>query len=323
MERKLSKALAMFSLALILTFNIGVVYGASSGESEGTAQVTSAVPTISSPELWDSTETTNKNNTALTVNTEYHVNFTISDANTMADLKNVTIRIWLTTYSTENGTDAERNHYSFTWVESTDTWSSSPSGFINTANCKDPGTGGTSTSYEFTLAFDLSKVANYTASTTDWKISIFVWDDADNGDSEKTLFFGVAFYSEISITDTTHQWSGLLPGDTDKTVDGDGDIDFTVIANSKWDAQAKANQSNLVSGSNTIGVGNITIHKDTLASSVSLTTSWADIGGLTVQDPPTTESSPISTYCTLWLDVPSGTPVGNYVYKLQLQIIQG
>lgn len=324
METKMGRALAIFAILLMLVFNINAVYGESSGESEGTAQVTSAIPSITSPELWDSAETTNKNNTALTVNTEYHANFTISDANTMADLKNVTIRVWETTYSTENASDSEREHYTFTWTESTDTWASTPSGFVVSANCKDPGTGGTETSFEFTLAFDLSKVANYTASTTDWQISIFVWDDADNGGSEKTLRHGVAFYSEISITDTTHQWSGLLPGDTDKTVDGDGDIDFTVIANANWDAQAKGNASVLISeNADEIGIGNITIHKDTLASSVSLTTTYADIGGLTAQSPPTAEGSPIATYCTIWLDVPSGTPVGNYEYKLQLQIIQG
>lgn len=320
---KNAKKLAVLIALFLLAMNANAVYAQSSGESEGTATVTSAAPTFSNLELWNAAEDTNKNNTALSVNTEYHANFTIGDANTLADLDNVTARIWETNYATENGSDAERNHYSITWVESTDTWASSPSGFVVTGNCKDPGTASGSASYEFTMAFDLSKVANYTAANTDWQISLFVWDDSDYADTNKTIMFGVAFYSEISVTDTTHAWSSLLPGDTNQVVDGDGDIDFTVIANDDWDAQAKSNATVLISeNADEINIGNITIHYNTEGSSVALTTSYADIGGMTAQAPPTAEASPVSTYCTIWLDVPNGTPIGSYEYKLQLQIIQ-
>lgn len=310
-------------IATLLMFMLtSTVLAASEDYSEGSATVTSAVPTLSSIELWNQAEDTNVNATALVVNTEYHLNFTVSDANSMADLKNITIRVWNTDYTTENGSNTERNHYSYTWVESTDTWTSYPSGFINAAACADPGTGGGGSSYEFRLAFDTSKVANYTATNTKWQASIFVWDDSDNADNDKTVKFGVASYFEISITDTTHSWSSLTPNTNDNALDGDGDIDFTVIANTFWKAQAKSNASVLISElSDTINIGNITIHKDTLGSSVSLTTSYADVGGLTSQNPPTAEASPVSTLCTLWLDVPNGTPPGTYEYKLYLQVV--
>jgi len=299
------------------------IISVASGDSAGTAQITSASPTLSSPQLWNAAETVDKNNTALTVNTEYHINFTVSETNSLADLNNVTIKIWETTYAVEGDADSERNHYTFTWTESTSSWSSSPSGFVTTANCKDPAAASIATSYTFTCAFDLSKVANHTSSNIAWQIKIISYDDLGNSDTDSSLKFGVAFYSEIAITDTTHTWTGLVPGDIDKTVDGDGDIDFTVIANDEWDANAKSNASNLVSGSNTIGIENLSIHKDTLGSAVALTTSWGDLGGLTTQSPPTAEASPVSTHCTLWLDVPNGTLPGDYVYTLQLQIVQG
>lgn len=320
-KSKMSLAIISMFLLLIMTLNASVVYGDSSGESEGTVTILSANPSMAGPELWDSGEAEDKNDTALTVNTEYHLNFTISDNNTLADLDNVTLRVWDTSSAaTENGTDAEADHYSFTWTESTDTWASSPSGFINTGNCKDPGQASSETEYTFTCAFDLSKTAGYTANTDDWSITIMVWDDSDDFDVERSIVFGVAFYSEISVTDSTHTWGNLNPGDENQTIT-DSPLNFDVIANAAWDVQAQANQSTLVSGSNQIGIGNMTIHKDT-DGDVSLTTSWADIGGLTSQTASTEEASATSTYCTLWLDVPIGTLVGDYKYKLELQVIQ-
>ena len=313
-------ALAIITFSIIATF--GVAYAASEGTSAGTASVSSAVPTITSPELWNMTENGNKNNTALTVNTEYHINFTIADSNTLADLNNVTIRIWLSGTATENGSDTQTNHYSYTWVESTDTWASlTGASYIVAANTTDPGTAYAGTSYEFRLAFKLSRTAAY-ATTPNWKISIFVWDDSSNADDEKTLMGGIAFYSEISITDTTHAWAALTPGGSNNvTVGGDGDIDFTVIANAAWDGETKANAA-LTKGGDTIALTNLRFHKTTLASSAAITTTYQDIGALTNQTATTDEASPTATYETLWLTVPSGTPSGDYTYTLYIQITQ-
>jgi len=298
------------------------VLAATEGTSSGTAHITDVGPSLSSPELWNSGETSNKNNTALTVNTEYHVNFTVADNNGLANLHNITAKMWESGSSSEGGSNAERTHYTFTWVESTDTWASNPSGFITTGNCKDPGTGSSATSYEFTLAFDLSKVATYNSTTTSWKIKIYAYDDSGNSASDSTLVFGVAFYSEISISDTTHGWTSLNPGASDQQINspGDNEIDFTIVANANWKTQTKGSGA-LTSGANTIALSNVKIHKDTLGSSASLTQTYADLGGLTNQSPPTTESG-TATYCTLWITVPNGTPPGDYTYTLYLQIVQ-
>jgi hypothetical protein len=310
---------------MLLCMKIAVlpVLAQSSGTSEGTATVLSTSPSITSPELWNEAEDTDKNSTDLDVNTEYRLNFTVADSNQLGDLDNITIRIYHSVQSTENASNQQIDHYSITWVESTDTWAIAPTGYIDTGDCADPGTGSSSTSYEFRAAFDLSKVANHTSTGGDtWKISIFVWDDSANADSDKTLMFDVAFYAEISITDTTHAWSSLSPSDTDQTVDGDGDVDFTVITNAKFDIQAKGNQSYLQSAAaDQINLGNLTIHYDTLGSSVALTTSWADVGGLTDQSAPTDEGSATATYVTLWLDVPN-VPAGSYEYKLEIQVVE-
>lgn len=301
-----------------------IVSAASEGSSEGTATILSATPAITSPELWNEAEDTDKNSSDLTVNTEYHLNFTIGDSNTLADLKNITIRIWHSSEATENDTDAQIDHYSVTWVESTDTWACLPSGYIDDTDCEDPGTASGLTSFEFRCAFDLSKVANHTTTGSDtWKISIFVWDDSDNADSEKTLMFDVTFYAEISITDTTHAWSNLVPGYTNNVTDGDGDIDITVISNANYDVEAQGNQSALINQyADEIQIGNITLHKDTLGSSIPLTVSWADVVGLTGQTAPTDEASPTAVAFILWLDTPDGTPAGDYEYKLEIRITE-
>lgn len=319
-----SLKIGLQTLAILLCLALAIVqpaFAATEGQSDGTATVNSLSPLISSPELWNSTETGDKNATALTVDTEYHVNFTVADDNALGNLHNVTIIMWESGYSTEGDSDAERDHYTFTWTESTDIWASSPSGFNKTANCKDPGTGSSATSFEFTLAFDLSKVANYTSSNTAWKIKIYAYDDEGNPDSDATLMYGVAFYSEISITDTTHGWSSLDPGDTNIQMDTpDGDLNFTIVANDNWKIQAKGS-GDLTSGSNTIALSNVKIHKDTEGSATSLTTGYLDVDGLTSQSPPISESG-TATYCTLWITVPNGTPPGDYTYTLNLQILQ-
>ena len=317
----------IFTVALLVSLLVSailpVAFADSSGESEGTAEILSATPSFSSPELWNEAEDTDKNHTDLTVNTEYRLNFTIGHASTLTALHNVTIRIWDSGEATENDTNAQIDHYSVTWVESTDTWAVLPAGYIDTGDCEDPGTDSALTSYEFRCAFDLSKVAGHTTTASDtWKISIFVWDDSDNADSEKTLMFDVTFYAEISITDTTHAWSGLSPGDTNEVTD-DGDIDITVISNADFDVEAQGNQSALINQySDEIQIGNITLHKDTEGSSIPLTVSWTDVTGLTGQTAPTDEGSATAVAFILWLDVPNGTPAGDYEYKLEIRITE-
>ena len=86
--------------------------------------------------------------------------------------------------------------------------------------------------------------------------------------------------------------------------------------NANIDLEAKGNASNLVrqGGSETIPLANVKIHEDTLGSAVSLTTSYADIGGLT--DVVAGESIPTFK---LWLTVPDPQVAGTYVYKLYVK----
>jgi hypothetical protein len=322
-EGKMMKKETVVSALIMCMLALALAMPAYAGNtSQGTASVGNAAPTVTNPGLWDSGETSNKNNTALTVYTEYHVNCTVTDNNMLYNLANVTFIIWEDTYADEGSADDNVNHYTFAYLNSSDSWDEiGPDGAGNShlvsGSCSKPADR-SATSGVYKLAWKLHKTGNYTATAT-WKIKIIAYDSATSG-SVQTLVFSVAFYAEVDIpSDTTHGWSGLTPGNTDVqiTSPSDGDIDITVTANAAFDVQAKGS-GDLTSGSNTIGLGNVTIHATTLGSSVPLTTSYADIGGLTSQ----ASGESLDKSFKLWIDVPNGTPDGEYTYTLTVQIEQ-
>lgn len=334
MKNNLKVAITSLATALlILATLLPIVLAADSGTSDGTVTVTSATPTVTNLML-NTTAPANANNTALTVNTEYHLNFTVSDSNAMSDLHNVTIWMWNSGGGASQGdSDSEQNHLRFTWVESTDVWSEYPSAswWDYEANNIDPGTGDSSTSYTFRLAFDLPKVANYSnggAPYDGWSVNVTAYDDSSNQGSATNVQFGVAYYAEISVTDSTHTFSGA-PNSNDNPVSAGGDakIDITVITNDDYHIEVKSENSTIQSAgtpADEFDVGNVTHYiSDTVGSSVSLTTSYADLGGLTDQTAPTEEASAASGTVYLWVDIPDGQAAhSDYEYVLTIKITQ-
>jgi len=304
---------------LVATASVG--YCADTGTSSGTASVGNAAPTVTNSKIWDSTETTNKNNTELTVDTQYRINCTVTDNNQLYDLENVTFIIWEDNAVDEGSSDSNFTHYRFKYINDTDTWDEiGPDGTGNShlisGSCSDPADH-TQTSGTFKLAWKLHKTGNHTG-TNSWKVKIYAYDGSSSG-SQQQIVFGVAYYVEITVDDSSHAWAGLTPGQTDVliTSPADQDIDITVTTNAKFNVQAKGSGA-LTSGPNTIGLGNVTIHKDTLGSSVSLTTNYANIGGLTSQNSGQNQAKSFK----LWIDVPSGTPDGDYTYTLTVKVVE-
>ena len=307
-------------LAVCILFSTGVVFAASSGSSDGSAQVGNTAATLVNPGFYDITDS-DANNTSVDVWTEYYVNCTVTDDNTLNDLENVTYIIWDETYADEGSADSNVNHYTFRYENDTDTWEevgpdAAGDSHLVSGNCSDPADHAV-ISGTFKLAFKLHKTANYTALTTAWKIKTIAYD-SDTSDSNQQLFFGVNFFVELTVDDSSHAWSSLNPGDADILIDtpADGKIDVTVTANAQFDLQVKGSGDLAKTGGGTpIGLGNVTIHEDTLGSSVSLTESYADIGGLTGLSSGESQAHSLK----LWIDVPSGTEHGTYTYALDIQ----
>ena len=128
------------------------------------------------------------------------------------------------------------------------------------------------------------------------------------------------FYSELTVNDASHGWSGLNPGDTNValTSPADGDIDVTVTANAAFNIQVKGSGDLSDGNGHTIPLSNIKVHKNTLASATSLTTSYQNVGGLT--NLAAGENQAYSFM--LWITVPNPCPDGTYTYTLYIQVVE-
>ena len=318
-KRKAIMTLIMTSILLVvITMDIQPAIAATEGTSSGTASVGNSAPTISSANVTDVGDV-DKDTAQIDVNVEYWINaIIVDDDNSITDLNYVEYVIWGPS-SSYGGGDAEATHYTFRWTQTTDEWTeegpdSAGDSHLVLANCTDPA----SLPGDFRLAFKLDKIAEKTATNT-WSINATVFDDAGANAKVDSLTFGVNYYGELTVDDATHGWAGLTAEDSDVllTSPGDFDIDVTVTSNAAFDLQAKGSGA-LTSGGDTIGLGNVTIHEDTLGSSVALTTSYADIGGLTGESAGSAQAKSFK----LWIDVPADTPTGDYTYTLYVQVIE-
>ena len=320
-ERLITVLTCLILFAMLVTAPL--IYADTEGTSTGSAEVGNVAPTITNLGLYNSAESSSVNDTAIDPWTEYHTNCTLTDSNTVADLVNVTWVIWEDTYADWDSADDVDNHFTLKYDQDTNTWSEVGPGSTHivagSCNCICD-TDNTTNTGEFELAFKLDKVANYTGASHTWNINVTTFDSGDNSDTETDLIFGTNWYGEITVSDASHGWTGLSPGDDDilLTSPGDFDIDMTATANANFDIQAKANDTVLTDGTHTFNIGNVTIHEDTQGSSASLTTSYVDIGGLTDEDRGTDQAKA----CQLWISVPETQATGTYEYELSLKVEQ-
>ena len=320
-NRLLSVLVLTMCLGLAMA-TMGSAYGGSN--SDGTINVVTEC-TITAPGLCHSDGSEDLNKTQLTVDTEYRVNFTLSDKDGMDDIQNAYVKIWDTATSTEDGTDDENNHYTLWWNATHGAWAClgpDPAFYKSGDGSNSSG----STQYLFYVNFDLSKVALYSndgPSYTGWKITINATDGTHSSTKHQCLGFGVAEYMAMSGLAATHQWTSVIAPSTDQPLqDPAAYLSFTVIANRVWNATAKSNATTAhVPGLGyTLGIGNVTFYdSDVAGSSTPLSTSEQVIGTLDAQLVPASETG---TACKiyLWVDIPDGLAPGAYVYTLTVTV---
>ena len=261
------------------------------------------------------------NITTIDVFTWYDWEVNLSDADTLNDIINVTIRIKenpVTSMVSAEPSFNRTGEYWFNYENSSDTWTwytggmwTQTSDWIDTANCAYPDKSGTSGYYLFRV-----RLAKSAAQSSQWALSACAYDSSGNVASENFTGITINAYSSLVVLggNSSHTWANAIQGTSDNLID-QGSIYFNVTANFVYRIQAKGD-GNLVNGTDYIGLGNVTIHKDTLGSSVSLTTDYADVGGLTSQTP----GEDIMVSVKLWLDVPAGQALKDYTYTLNMQI---
>lgn len=312
---------AVTMLLLMLLGSVGVAYAAS---SVGTITVVTECA-LSSPKLLSLAEA-DVNATALTVDTKYHVNVTVSDTDGLDDIEFVWVQAWLESEENENATSNENTAYWFWWNGSDTSFYDLPEGFLDDANCHGSASAAI-TQYEFCFQWDYSKVAKYSnGANAGWSISIWANDTEGNSahlaqaDTNDHLVHGIAEYMETTDLAGTHSWASLAQGSSNNPVSGNP-LTFTAIANRAWDATAKANNTyaRVQGDSYVLGIDNITVYSSNDAVSSNplvVDPSEVVIGpALENQGVPATEAG---TACDLymWVDIPPEQPPGAYVYEL-------
>jgi hypothetical protein len=322
------KILSMFAICLILAIAISAVKvdALTTGTSTGTATVGAATPTVTDSGLFDSGDTTSKDGAALTVDTEYHFNCTVGDANGLYSLLNITFYVYETGFVAWNAADHNQTHYTFMYLNSSDAYSEVGPGPSNThlvsANCVKPTRTGTSSAVK--LAFKLAKTANYTSSAS-WKVNVTVFASNSLYANQQTITFSVSAYYEIVVADATHGWTGLSPGDNNVTLTSPAAGYITIYCTSnhyQYGVKVQSESASLTDATaDTISIGHILDGQiGGLVSATNLTTSYANVPGYSVVNP-AGDGLNTALYISLWISVPAGQPSGSYTYVLDIEIV--
>jgi len=285
-----------------------------------TWDIANAAPTVADLRLSLISDTVNIT-TGITVNTWYDWEANVTDAETLNDISTVTIRIANNpslAISADSAGYNESSVYWFRYTNTTDIWEwysgaawTATSNWID-GNCTNPTKTETNGFYLFRIR--LSKVARYSSS---WEFAALATDSVSNTATKTFTGISIAKYDELVMITTTHTWTNINIGGVNVLVD-EGSILFNVSCNYNFKLQAQSNSSWVESGDGyKIGIGNITIDKDTLGSAVPLTVAYADIGGLTNLN---TLTANTQYSFKLWATIPEDTAYDKtYAYKCQVQ----
>ena len=244
MHKKLAVSVLITNLLLssMFLFAVPVV-----GEEQGLGQVAVGIqaPTLTSRSIadWKSSGAGGSNKTvdsALTVNTYYAFNVTVSCASTMASITNLTI--WVYDGSGTINVFNKQHSYGFryknqsgvaTWYELTgnDVWTSSET-YISNASCIVPTL--TESSGEWVFKVKYAKVADHTADTSEWHYKAQVYNSGGSSAlGEDEDWFEFSYYREFTMAGATVNWGTLNPGDINQTAttpaSGDNYVNIVAI----------------------------------------------------------------------------------------------
>ena len=238
-----------------------------------------------------------------------YVHLTITDTNLIADLNYAEIQV----------TTSDSKVFTLRWTQVTDIFSEvSDVDNICTLSASSGSVNVDADTVRAQFVFAISVGAQKGACN----VQAYSLDDSAGSDTDTyTSEFSVNFYIEITVGDSAHGWTGIVPGTTDELINAgggsDGDIDVTVSSNGAFSLQTRGDGDLTYNGA-TIPVGNVKVHADTLGSATSLSTSYANIGGLTNQ----AKGSSLAKAFKLWITVPSPKEDGGYTYTLYVRGVE-
>lgn len=278
---------------------------------------------------------------SLTPADEMVINFTITDADQLGNLNYVKIVLWDEAKGDWDSSANDTFLNTFYWQESTDTWNSTDDGSstwaINAANCDDPGTDSSSTSYEFRLVFTPGKVA-FEETTNLWKVNVTAEDSSSlvawNATVQTGTWAGTCqWYGELAFTQgvTYGNFSNAVAGGDNVSIYNTNEgantyLIYQVITNGVWDVQGSVTDW---SGPETIDVDATPIEwinddaswDDGFTQPINTTTStfW-DGSALSYNN---TLEAGQNNNAYFRLAVPAGKAGGDYTQTLTITVING
>jgi len=227
------------ALALVMVVAIGATALpalAAESSSDGTFQLNNAAPDVTSVVLYELNETTTT--TSMAPQTEYAVKIEAGDANTLDDIRYVTVVIQKQSYS---GSDDPIDQATYQYDrDASPKWSLvgplSTTWSIDEPDCKVQGdlTGMAGTWW---LHFTPGKIAREAT----WDIKVTVQDDTAE-DTLSPTDLSMQWYGELTADDTSFGFGTVDLGTADNpiTTPTDNKVDVTAIANGNYKLESKS-----------------------------------------------------------------------------------
>lgn len=241
MSKKQLLMTSIVAISLIINFIPDIVVAATSGSASGQFTTANANPSVSAVAIYETDRVTGV--TAMNPQTEYALKVTASDANTLADLGNVTVTIFWDHDGDDDAGDVPTsgNTSSCAIIRCevgglNGSWTISPNGggttwVLYSANCTQPTL--TASSGDFWFNFSPGKISE---ESNDW--DVYAKAD-DNGGTPGTRYdssdYDINWYGEITVNTGSVTWGSTAPGTDFGAGTLQGDISATYKSNGAYD----------------------------------------------------------------------------------------
>lgn len=328
LTRTLIGAVLILSLLMVPT----AVFADEEGSATGSFAIGNASPSVTSVTLWTTLSPTET--TSMTPQVEYNIKVAVSDANTLADIDTVTVRVFYDANGTYAGGDeagaADTQALAIlTWTNpATFTIDPSSSTSWTTETSVTPTLSASSGTFEF--HFKPGMVSTETTGSAKWHVYAIADDGTATatGTDENNL---MNWYGELTVNTASVDWGALAAGvDFEATDTDETDISVTYISNGAYDEQISSSatwtpDATLDVTGATSGANEFSLKADdttTFASAVFVTasTTYVTLDDTGVQ---TAEAGDTVTANTIWLKLSSTFVNDTYSGSIYYKILDG
>ena len=311
-------------ILVLTTLQFISVLAQTEDSATGTVVVGSAVPTVATVQIvnttFDVVTSLTPDNTLI-----FGVNATIGDANSLADLKNVSFYLYdNSTHFTDFNSASPDGLLLFHmwWNESNDLWTLEQGSLTEWSNqsAVDPGSASGLTSFVFTARFDISRAAR---ADTDWKATVIAYDESEvSSPYVNSSLFTMEEFLEISWSSSTFTWGTVTITSVNNTMVANRTI--TIRSNTQWELRVNGSDFTAVGepdvdidGNNTVvlDVDGVEGGTDNMYIRNSFTvgpTTWDNQAALSTE-------TPVNRDANFWF-TDSGFHTGGILYSITIFI---